>query len=541
MNVIEVQNLPQSKDGRRPQVSNYKRRRITMNDNNLKYAKTKWREKSNVLKGSENWKEIDWKKTEKYVNRLQIRIVKAKLANKNNLVKRLQYLLVNSFYAKAIAVRKVTSNRGKKTAGIDKEIWRNDKEKYEGIKQLNNKTYKAKPTKRVYIEKSNGKLRPLSIPTMKDRAMQTLHLLALQPIEETIADENSYGFRLYRSCHDAMQKIYINLCTKQSAEWILEGDIKGCFDNISHEWLLKNIPMNKNILKQFINAGYVYKKQLFPTTKGAIQGGAISPTLANITLDGLESAIHRTINKGKKVDVLVHRKYKVNFVRFADDFIVTGETPEILEKVKQIIKEFLKARGLELSEEKTLITNINDGFDFLGWNFKKYNGKLIVKPSKKSEDKIAKKISQTIKENRASSQENLINKLNPIIIGWSNYHQPVCAKKVFLRLDNKIYEMIWKWAKRKHSNKGKRWIARKYWNLNKQERWNFATNKNRLRTFAETPIVRHTTLAKGNNPYLDKQYYENRKERQQRTKRNAYKRTAAYKLYSNNSLEVIEA
>ena len=287
-----------------------------MNDNNLKYAKSE--RKSNKFEITK-WKQIDWKKAEEFVNRLQIRIVKAEKADKKNLVKRLQYLLVNSFYAKAIAVRKVTNNRGKKTAGIDGEIWKTEEQKLKAIKSLDTKRYKAKPTRRIYIKKPNGKLRPLSIPTMKDRAMQTLYLLALQPIAETNADKGSFGFRMYRGCQEAMERIFTVLSHKNAAEWILEGDIKGCFDNISHEWMLEHVKMDKRILSQFIKAGYVYQKNLFPNSQGAMQGGAISPTLANITLDGLEEYIHNNINLGKRVKTLKHREHKINFIRYADD------------------------------------------------------------------------------------------------------------------------------------------------------------------------------------------------------------------------------
>lgn len=216
---------------------------ISMNDVNFNDAIC---ENASRITKVRKWSEIDWKTAYEYVNRLQIRIVKATEKKNWNLVKRLQYLLTNSFYAKAFAVKKVTSNRGKRTPGIDNEVWNSDEKKWKAINTLRCVGYKALPTKRVYIPKSNGKKRPLSIPTMRDRAMQTLFCLALQPIEETTADEHSYGFRMHRSCHDACEQIFADLSLKNSAQWVLEGDIKGCFDNISHEWMLNHISMRQD-------------------------------------------------------------------------------------------------------------------------------------------------------------------------------------------------------------------------------------------------------------------------------------------------------
>lgn len=458
------------------------------------------------------WKDINWITAEKYVKRLQIRIVKAVEQKKWNLVKRLQYLLTHSFYAKILSIKKVTSNKGKNTPGIDGITWSKDKEKIEAIKELNTNKYKAMPTKRIYIPKKNGKTRPLSIPTMKDRAMQTLQLLVLQPIEETLADKNSYGFRKYRSCKDAMSRIFMDLSHKRDPKWILEGDIKGCFDNISHKWILENTPMNKQILKQFLKAGYIYNKKLFPNSKGAAQGGAISPTIANITLDGLESYIYKRINSGKKGQIMSKNKYKFRYVRYADDFIVAGKDKEILEKIKEIIKDFLKKRGLELSEEKTVITNINDGFDFLGWNFRKYNEKLIIKPSKKSIQGVKEKISKLIKKNISKSQSELISILNPIIIGWCNYNQEVCARKEFQKLDGYVFKQLYfNWALKRHRTKGKKWVNKRYWSTIKNRKWVFKEKESILKMFTDTPIVRHYWLNTNKNPYIDEKYFENLK------------------------------
>ena len=301
-------------------------------------------------------------------------------------MKRLQYLLTHSYYAKVLAVRKVTTNKGENTPGVDNQLWSTPASKMRGALSLTNKGYKAKPLRRVYIEKKGKKAkRPLGIPCMYDRAMQALYALALDPVSETTADTKSFGFRKGRSAQDACEYIFTAFSRCFSPEWVLEGDIKGCFDHISHDWLIDNIPKDKSVLKQFLKAGYIFQNELFSTDEGTPQGGIISPILANMTLDGMQKILvdHFHTNRLGKVDIRFKNAHKVNLVRYADDFIVTAATPEIAEEAKELIRDFQTARGLELSEEKTLITNINEGFDMLGWTFRKFDGKLIVKPSKK--------------------------------------------------------------------------------------------------------------------------------------------------------------
>ncbi|MDR0796841.1 MAG: group II intron reverse transcriptase/maturase, partial [Tannerella sp.] len=436
------------------------------------------------------WKSIDWVKVENEVNRLQVRIAKATINKKWNEVKRLQYLLTHSYYAKLLAVKKVTTNKGKNTAGVDGELWSSPTSKMRAVLKLTDKKYKAQPLRRVYIEKKGKKeKRPLGIPTMYDRAMQALYALALDPVSESTADKKSLGFRKGRSCHDACEYIFTALSRKFCAEWILEGDIKGCFDNISHEWLIDNIPMDKSILKQFLKAGFVFNDKLFPTEGGTPQGGIISPILANMTLDGMEQVIEQNFHNSKygNRNQFTIADNRVNFIRYADDFIVTAATPEIAEKAKKVLADFLKTRGLELSESKTLITNVNNGFDFLGWTFRKFKGKLIIKPSKKSIENLVSSLSNTIlKKGLAWEQEVLIQKLNPQLRGWANYHQPVVAKETFGKIDFVLFNLLYRWAKRRHPSKGRKFVARKYWHRRGSRSWVFCTEKSELMRVSRT-------------------------------------------------------
>lgn len=476
-------------------------------------------EKSEKLSDREKlefqWKTIDWKKAENEVNRLQIRIAKATQEKKWNTVKRLQYLLTHSYYAKALAVRKVTTNKGRNTSGVDKELWTTIASKMRAVLSLTDKNYKTKPLRRVFIKKKDKKAkRPLGIPCMYDRAMQALYALALDPVSEVTADTKSFGFRKNRCTQDACEWIFHALSRKVSAEWVLEGDIKGCFDHISHEWLIENIPMDKSVLKQFLKAGFVFENKLFPTDDGTPQGGVISPILANMALDGMQKVLSDRFHTNRlgKVDLRFRNAHKVNLVRYADDFIVTAATKEIAQEAKELIREFLRTRGLELSEEKTTITHINDGFDMLGWTFRKFKGKLIVKPSKKSIKNFVANLSETIlKRGKAWKQEVLIEKLNQQIRGWTNYHQSVCASETFAHIDYVLFELLWRWAKRRHPHKGRWWVSTNYWHRKGNRSWVFSTQDKELLRVDHIPIVRHTKVRIDANPYFDAQYFIDRK------------------------------
>lgn len=479
------------------------------------------------------WNQIDWKKAEEQVNRLQLRIVKATLEQKWRLVKRLQYLITNSFYAKALAVKRVITNKGKNTPGIDGELWETDKDKMKAVQSLDIKTYHARPLRRIYIEKFGKKeKRPLGIPTMSDRAMQALQLQVLEPVAETTADRISFGFRRYRSPEEAREYAFSVLSRKDSPKWILEGDIKSCFDKTSHQWMSDNIPTDKRILKEFTKCGYVESEKWFPTEEGFPQGGVISPTYANMVLDGMEPMILDVYwrSRVKKTFSIKYNNHKVHVVRFADDFVVTASDKETLEAIKKMIEEFLKPRGLTLSKEKTIITHIDDGFDFLGWNFRKFKGKLIIKPSHKSICKITQKVSELIKRNRTSKQEILIGKLNEVTRGRANYHHSMCAKRAFGTIDHRIWEMLWRWAKRRRPNKSKHWIVDKYWETHKGRKWTFKTDKNILFLMMDMPIVRKGQMALDKNPFLDQGYFENR------AKKHRYNRKRA--ICSNRATQI---
>jgi RNA-directed DNA polymerase len=459
---------------------------------------------------TEAWEQIDWSQCESQVRRLQARIVKATREGRHGKVKTLQWLLTHSFAAKALAVKRVTENQGKNTPGVDGRIWSTPAAKSKAIESLQRRGYKPQPLRRVYIPKANGKLRPLGIPTMKDRAMQALHLQALEPVAETTADKNSYGFRPERSTADAIEQCFKALAKGKSPQWVLEGDIKGCFDNISHDWILQNIPMDGMVLQRWLRSGYIENQTLFPTKAGTPQGGIISPTLANMVLDGLEALLKQRFRPKHDKGVAIP---KINLIRYADDFIITGATKDVLEnEVLPLVEQFMNERGLQLSPEKTCITHIDKGFDFLGQNLRKFNGKLLVRPSKKNTHAFLEKVRNLVKANKSVSQLHLIRQLNPVIRGWANYHRGIVATAVFQRVDSEIWYRLWRWAKRRHSGKPPRWVKKRYFHPIDARNWTFAVDTGKrtpegkpiwlkLARASDTKIRRHVKIQAEANPF----------------------------------------
>jgi RNA-directed DNA polymerase len=451
------------------------------------------------------WYDIDWQKAHKGVRRLQARIVKATQEGRWGKVKALQRLLTRSYSARVLAVKRVTENDGKNTPGVDGVLWNSPRKKWQAVHDLHQRGYRPQPLRRVYIPKTSNptKKRPLGIPTMKDRAMQAVYLMALEPVAETTGDPHSYGFRKERACRDAIEQCFVILTTRGRAQWVLEGDIKACFDNIDHEWLMANIPMERAILQKWLKAGYMETGRLFATEAGTPQGGIISPVLANMTLDGLE----RKLREKYPSNTRLSKRVKVNLVRFADDFIITGINPELLEEtIEPLVQEFLEERGVMLSPEKTQITYIYDGFDFLGQNIRKYdNGKLLIKPSKRSIRRFIRHVRQIIRDNRHVPAGQLIVKLNPVIRGWAMYHRHVVSKAIFYSLHHEIIVSLNRWALWRHRNKGARWRKRKYFKRVGFDNWVFfgeyEGKERQLFNIGKMPIKRHIAIRATANPF----------------------------------------
>ncbi|BAZ21453.1 RNA-directed DNA polymerase [Kalymmatonema gypsitolerans NIES-4073] len=472
------------------------------------------------------WRHVNWRKLEKRVYKLQKRIYRASTRGDVKAVRRLQKTLMKYWSAKCLAVRRVTQdNQGKKTAGVDGVKSLTPKQRFALIAKLKLDS-KVSPTRRVWIPKpGRDEKRPLGIPTMKDRALQALVKLALEPEWEARFEPNSYGFRPGRSCHDAIEAIYLSIHTKP--KFVLDADIAKCFDKIDHSALLLKLntfPAIRRQVRAWLKAGVMDNKQFQETSEGTPQGGVISPLLANIALHGMEEWIKQYAETlpGRSGYGKRDKRSSLSLIRYADDFVILHEDITVVQRCRIIISEWLLDMGLELKPSKTRLTHTLDkhedeepGFNFLGFNVRqfrvgKYHSKqgfkTIITPSKEKQRIHYERIASIINDHSQAPQAALISRLNPVIRGWSNYYSTVVSKEVFSSLDDLMYPKLKAWAKRRHPKKSGEWVSKKYWHTIGGDNWVFSTspegkNPMRLYTHAEKPIIRHVKAKGEASPY----------------------------------------
>lgn len=486
------------------------------------------------------WADINWKQALSNVKKLRMRIFRATQSGKWRKVKSLMKLMIRSFSNLLLAIRRVTQlNRGKSTAGIDGYIATTPAERIKLIQLV--REFKPKdilPAKRVYIPKAKGKFRPLGIPSVVDRIKQAIILNAWEPYFETSFEEHSYGFRPRRSTHDAIEQIFNRFAVGKDV-WVLDADVRGAFDNINHDFVIQKVNMLPGIefVKGWLKAGYVEKEVFCSTNTGSPQGGIISPLIANIALDGIGKYMDGltvrikqtgTFKKGKKAGkpyMTYQIKVPYGFIRYADDFLITAPNASLIGEILPHIQTLLKIRGLELNLEKTKIVHIESGFNYLGFHIRQYKGKTIIEPEKEKVLNKIREIRAWLKANSNASPEAVINYLNPIIAGFAQYYRTVCSKDALSYLDSEIWKSLYRWAKRRHPNKGRKEIAKMYFNVSKKHahlnEWDFIAKvidrkgKEKILVLTKASsvqIVRHVKVAGTNSPDDPnlKQYWEKR-------------------------------
>ena len=470
------------------------------------------------------WKDIKWKKVEKYVFKLQKLIYRASSRGEIRKMRKYQRLLTKSYYARLLAVRRVTQdNQGKKTAGVDGIKNLPPMQRLNLVDLLNTRYLKASPSRRVWIPKpGRDEKRPLGIPTMYDRVLQALVKLGMGPEWEARFEPNSYGFRPGRSTHDAIEAIFDSIINKP--KYVLDADISKCFDRINHDALLGKIGQSpyRRLIKQWLKSGVFDNNQFLESVEGTPHGGVISPLLANIALHGMEERLMEFAEKlplrypSGGVMAKRHKQKSLSLIRYADDFVILHEDIEVVLQAKTVIQEWLNQVGLELKPEKTKIAHTLEeyegnkpGFDFLGftirqWKVKtaKQGFKTLIKPSSNSIKAHYRKLADICDKNKTAPTKALIAKLNPIIKGWANYFSPAVSKEVFSKLDMLLWKRIWRWASRRHPNKSAKWVKDKYFpHCKKTRNWVLNDGEYILNQHSDVPIVRHIKVKGNRSPY----------------------------------------
>jgi len=469
------------------------------------------------------WQAVCWRNVERNVRRLQERIYRATERQDWQRVRSLQKLLVRAMSNKLLAVRRVTQeNEGRNTPGVDGKVYNTPEERMElSLGKLGLQGYRPRPVRRTYIPKpGKAEKRPLGIPTQYDRVMQAMVKAALEPEWEARFETNSYGFRPGRNCQDAIMQIFLALSKEGSSAWIWDADISACFDNIAHEPLLEWVPVFDQVIRSWLRAGVVEMGHYTDTETGTPQGGLISPLLANIALHGMEHLFGIEATASRHTTVPARRSglnKGISVIRYADDFVVLAPSRQVLEEyVIPRLTSFLAERGLTVSATKSRIAHRDEGFNFLGFNIRRYGGKLLIKPQKEKVQRHLGQIREVLKRNKQVTQEHIIQLLNPIITGWTNYYRHWVAKETFVYVQHRIWQMLWHWAKRRHRNKPTAWIRRRYFKREGNRNWVFGNEQATLRNPAAVPIVRYVKVRGHSSPYNPalREYWQQRNQRQ---------------------------